>query len=128
MKKHGISTAASNGDARVRSVNSNSRKQAIQNRSQNCYRDRRRQCPFRWSCDGLLARTCIRSHTCRASDSCYRVRLGRSSSGQTQRENQLEDCRESNLIEELSVLQKKSRHLVLPAPMNSVGEVLIRVG
>jgi hypothetical protein len=40
----------------------------------------------------------------------------------------LEDYRESNLIEKLSVLQQKGRYLVLSAPMNGVGDILIRVG
>ena len=35
---------------------------------------------------------------------------------------------ESGLNRELSVLEEKSCYLVLPAPMNGVGDILIRVG
>jgi hypothetical protein len=83
---------------------------------------------MRRSRDDFFARTRDRSYTCRAGDSCYRVRLGQSSFTQAERENKLEDYRESNLIEKLSVLQQKGRYLVLSAPMNGVGDILIRVG
>src|SRR5262249_14537353 len=94
----------------------------------NSCRNRRRERGLRGSRDDLLARPCVRRHTCRASDSCYRVRLGQSSFAQAQRENQLEDYRESNLITELTVRQEEGRHLVLPAAMNCVGGVPKRVG
>jgi len=50
--------------------------------------------------DDFFARTRDRSHTCRASDSCYRVRLGQSSFTQAERENPLEDYSEGILNRE----------------------------